>query len=307
MEHTSRNEQFPLSEELADLFRRIDRAHAVQRELREGERGELLTAAKREAGRTAANGLRGDPGQFDAVRKQLEAAADVEARRTLERWPDVWEGVEWARQPPKLFTNATGEFWWGETSWWWPGGGIEAADQSDGLHFFGIRNYNADPLWSGSAGMVARFGLDPARRPHSPSGRYASLPFFDMFGTVRGWANLKHCPWTCDDKWSKCWLHTRQTVWQPLPGGPVTVGQNERHDQLIFLEGTGYGAERSFFGLTVPPVNFGLANPGADIIVDIEVRFDMQLEGSSYLAFSPQQNPAQSVVVGARQWSITVV
>jgi hypothetical protein len=307
MEYTSRNEHFPLSEELAELFQKINRAYAVERGLREGERGAMLMAAKREAGRAEARALRADPGEADAVRKQLEAAAEAEARATLERWPDVWEGVEWARRPPELMATGMGEFWWGETNWWAPGGGIEVADQSDGLHFFGIRNYNSDPLWSASTGMVARFGLDPARRPPSASGRYASLPFFDMFGTVRGWANLKHCPFACDDKWSKCWLHTRQTVWQPLPGGPVTVGQNERHDQLIFLEGTGFGAERSFFGLTLPPVNFGLANPNFDIIVDIEVRFDMQLEGSSFLSFSPQQNPAQSVVVGVRQWSITVV
>lgn len=305
-EQTTKNEHYPLTTEYADLFQELDRARAAQRQAREGKRDEGWAAVRRESYQLEQQSLNADPAAVGELRKRIEATGAEASRRAAER---PWDGLlsvpgeTAAAVAPEA--AGTGEFWWIGTNWWWPGG-IEVANQTDGLHFYGTRRYDADPLWAGSVGAVARFGLDPARRPASPSGRYASLPFFDLWGKVRGWALLKHCPWACDDKWSKCWLHTRQTVLQQVGGRPVVVGQNERHDQLIYLEGTGYDAEHSFWGLTVPPVNFGLADPRADIIVEAEVRFDLQLEGSSWLSFSPQQNPSQSVVLGTRQWSITV-
>ena len=54
--------------------------------------------------------------------------------------------------------------------------------------------------------------------------------------------------------------------------------------------------------LPIPPLNFGLARPDRDIIIDIEVRFDIQLEGDSFIGFSPGDNPANSVVLRHFQW-----
>jgi hypothetical protein len=37
---------------------------------------------------------------------------------------------------------------------------------------------------------------------------------------------------------------------------------------------------------------------------DIDVRFDIQLEGSSFIGFSPEPNPMNSVVVRTPQWKV---
>jgi hypothetical protein len=54
----------------------------------------------------------------------------------------------------------------------------------------------------------------------------------------------------------------------------------------------------------MPAVDFGLADPNRSIWVQLEVRFDIQLEGDSWISFSPGPYPAGSVLLQTPQWTI---
>ena len=51
-------------------------------------------------------------------------------------------------------------------------------------------------------------------------------------------------------------------------------------------------------------IQFSLADPNLPVLVDLEVRFDIQLEGDSLIQFSPEPNPQNSVLVITRQWKV---
>ncbi|WP_139280376.1 hypothetical protein [Rhodococcus tukisamuensis] len=204
---------------------------------------------------------------------------------------------------PRAIDNV---MWWARTNWFWAGG-IQADDQSDGLHFYGHRDYSGDNLISFSVGSWATFELQPERRGPSASGRYYSAPYVELFGNVYGWANLQHCPWACDDKWSKCRLFLRQAAIQFVDdiGTWRLCGENTSSRQLIDLDGTGYGHTEPLPGYQpMPALQFGLPRADRPLIIDLEVRFDIQLEGSSYIAFSPEDNPSGSVITRYFQWPI---
>ncbi|MBC8093859.1 MAG: hypothetical protein H7Y15_18365 [Pseudonocardia sp.] len=54
-------------------------------------------------------------------------------------------------------------------------------------------------------------------------------------------------------------------------------------------------------------IEFGLADPAATIWIQSEVRFDIQLEGSATIGFSPGATSAGSVLVNQPQWHITPI
>ncbi len=196
--------------------------------------------------------------------------------------------------------------WWAHTNGF-TAGGIQAVFQTDGLHFFGEVNYDGDNLFPFGLGAWATFELQPERRQESVSGRYFSAPFVELFGNVIGWANLQYCPWFCDDKWSKCKLYLRQSAIQFVDdkGTWQLCGENTEWRQLIDLDGSGYGQTASLPGfLAMPALNFGLLRPDRTLIIDLEVSFHIQLEGSSYIGFSPGNNPSGSVVLRYFQWPI---
>jgi hypothetical protein len=56
--------------------------------------------------------------------------------------------------------------------------------------------------------------------------------------------------------------------------------------------------------ISMPLIQFALADPNLPIWIELEVRFDMQLEGASGIAFSPGNDPSQSVVLKTFQWKI---
>ncbi|GAB3845805.1 hypothetical protein GCM10028822_04870 [Hymenobacter terrigena] len=196
--------------------------------------------------------------------------------------------------------------WWAHTNWF-TAGGIQASFQTDGLHFFGEANYDGDPLFPFSVGAWATFELQPERRPVSVSGRYSSTPYVELFGAITGWANLQFCPWACDDKWSKCKMFLRQSAIQFVDdhGTWQLCGESTEWRQLIDLDGSGSGQTASLPGyLPMPALQFGLIRPDRSLLIDLEVSFHIQLEGSSYIGFSPDSNPAGSVVLRYFQWPI---
>jgi hypothetical protein len=52
---------------------------------------------------------------------------------------------------------------------------------------------------------------------------------------------------------------------------------------------------------------FSLADPNLPVLVDLEVRFDIQLEGDSFILFSPELNPMDSVLVITHQWNVQAI
>jgi hypothetical protein len=254
----------------------------------------------------------------DLERYAAEAVADYASafdRAILYEWPDGifdthWPDVVMDPPPPP-----DGEFWWASTDWHTQRG-INADFLTDGLHFWGFAAYRDDPLISFSAGSVAHFELHANRRPHSNIGRWASLPAIDLFGRIEGMTGFYHWLYAADDKWAKCWLVLRQTAYQLVPhdfGVPgmhavpqaVVVAERVERRTLIDEENNGRFVDAFLSGFTpMPAVEFGLVNPNLSVWVDLEVRFDMQLEGWSQLAFSPEQNPMGSVVLRTPQWRI---
>ena len=43
----------------------------------------------------------------------------------------------------------------------------------------------------------------------------------------------------------------------------------------------------------MPDIQFGLADHNLPVLVDLEVRFDIQLEGDSFIGFSPEQKSSK--------------
>lgn len=121
--------------------------------------------------------------------------------------------------------------------------------------------------------------------------------------------NLQVCPWACDDKWCKCRLVLRQSAIQFVPGqGFKLCGENITQTQIIDRDGEGTGETGSDFpdfSRCRPWSSHCSLAPNETLIIDVEVRFDCQLEGSSMITFSPNSTPAGSVVVRYPQWSVT--
>ena len=196
------------------------------------------------------------------------------------------------------------DFWWARTQFI-AGGGLSTVPETDGVHIFGRVSYNTDHLLAFSAGAWATFELQPERRPPSASGRYNSSPNVNLFGNLVGWTNIHNCPLACDDKWCKCWLYLRQSAIQFVDdvGTWRLCGENTSHTTLLNEEGNGNSVTVPLPGfLPMPFLQFGLLRPDRSVLVDLEVRFDVQLDGDSFIGFSPGNNPAGSVLLQYSQW-----
>lgn len=243
---------------------------------------------------------------MDTFRFDPDTVRDVESRRS----DRIRKSLVWTDVVPELapmdFTLAAGsaDFWWAQTNWFF-GGGLGVQDQTDGLHFFGRVGYNADPLISFSTGAWATFELQPERRPHSPSGRWNSAPYVELFGNIVGWTNIYHWLWAADDKWCKCRLFLRQSAIQFVDDAGTwrLCGENTSLRTLIDEENNGRSVTAPLPGyLPMPFLQFGLLRPDRSVFIDLEVRFDIQLEGDSFIGFSPGQDPANSVLLRYFQW-----
>ncbi|GGE23371.1 hypothetical protein GCM10011390_48500 [Aureimonas endophytica] len=247
---------------------------------------------------------------FHAAEHEGFKGDDGRARSALQAYADRVGKLGWTDFQPELAPldaapfAAGADFWWARTQWY-GGGGIAVSSQTDGLHFFGHRDYNGDPLLPFSTGAWATFELQPERRPPSASGRYNSAPWVELFGNITGWTNIQSCPWACDDKWCKCWMYLRQSAIQFVDdvGTWRLCGEATARRTWIDEDGNGRTVVAQMPGyLPMPFLQFGLIRPDRSIFVDLEVRFDIQLEGSSYIGFSPADNPANSVLLRHFQW-----
>jgi hypothetical protein len=305
----SRQAQRKMLRASLETLRRYDLEAAT---LRSGSRLEL------ELRHELARRFQGDT----SVLERLATEVNDDYRRKFDEARRIWEvpltGNDIIRPdilPPPAPPPAGGEFWWASTDWHFDRG-IQAEFLSDGLHFFNFAAYDGDPLISFSTGAVAHFELHAARRPASSAGRWASLPAIDLAGRIEGFTGYWHWLLAADDKWAKCWLHLRQTAYQLVPHDfgvpglrsvevPVVLAERTERRTLIDEENNSRFVNAFMPGFTpMPAVEFGLVQQNLSVWVDLEVRFDMQLEGWSHLAFSPEPNPMGSVVLRHPQWSI---
>jgi hypothetical protein len=59
--------------------------------------------------------------------------------------------------------------------------------------------------------------------------------------------------------------------------------------------------------LPMPVIQFGIADPALSVFVDLDVRFDIALEGKSRIIFLPGGNPLNSVLIRTFQWPVQVL
>jgi hypothetical protein len=197
-------------------------------------------------------------------------------------------------------------FWWSETLW--STHHLNADFREDGLHFFGYVAYYGDDLLQGHAGAVARFALQPERREPSPSLRYDSEPQIELFGTIHGFTGYWHPFLAADDKWCKCRLFLRQTAYLHAPGGQWLVEGLEGPRIILDEENRDQAASSELPGLTkMPPIRFEVTDPAATVWIELEARFEFQLEGVSFLSFSPEDDWNGSVILRTPQWAPTPV
>jgi hypothetical protein len=201
--------------------------------------------------------------------------------------------------PVADFRSDIGMWWWGESSWWWPGHlfGLSVFDQADGLHFRGQLNYDDGDLWFGSTGVTAIFGIGSDRLP--APGWYRSVPRVNLWGEVWGFTGVSG-PLSFGDNWSKCWLHANQKI--SVAGGPM-INQAHWFDTLLFFESDGSHGVRPLPGtFTFPEVFFEVV-PGRPLVAELELKFDIQLEGSSAFRFG-NYGGWTDAVFQSPQWSL---
>jgi hypothetical protein len=195
-------------------------------------------------------------------------------------------------------------FWWAHSDAF-AERGLGVQFLNDGLHIFGNVSYDGDDLIQFSAGAFATFELQPNRRPASPSGRFNSEPTIDVFGTIDGWTGFYDWFWAADDKWCKCRLLLRQNAFQMSLGQVGELGDRTEVHTFINEENETRGVHAALPGaIKFPALQIGGA-PNLSVFVTLEARFVIELEGDSFIGFSPnipQPNSAGSVLMRFQQW-----
>jgi hypothetical protein len=226
---------------------------------------------------------------------------DVSGLPGLVQWPGVEpiEPIRTARDAP-----APGEFLPVKTDLRFEGG-LGADNLTDGTHFFGRRQYNGDDLIRFSVGATSHFELRPENIPGSSTGRYRSAPPADARGQIFGLTGNYLPPFHADDKWCHCFRVLRHSLWQLVGGQWIPLGERQQVDTLIHLEnvvqiGTKVVPLSGF--MPMPVIDFGIRDRSVSIWAQVEIRFDLDLEGDALITFSPENNPADSVVVRTFGW-----
>jgi hypothetical protein len=243
-------------------------------------------------------------GLFDDLAGRLKQDGVLES---LPSWTDWADDVQPAPPKPPIVTGF-GEFWWWRTT---PFGNLpeihlDFAD--DGIRIHGGKSYFGDALIMRTFGCLAEFELH-APRFLTGGLRFASAPKIRLIGKASGSTGLYESVWHLDDKWSKCWLILRQTI---LQDGQV-LESAQQITNLFHLENQpGYGYDDyPFFGqIDMPRVVFDqIPGSTASLWAQLEVRFDIQLEGQSAVWFDankkiPGTSFDNALLLQDSQWRI---
>jgi hypothetical protein len=287
-----------MPQEVAEAFAALREESRASAE-REFQLAKLARPTKKE--RKAMAELRGIEGHKPGLRELGSEHAERIQNADLSNPVSALEMTTMDNQPASPEPSDP-SFWWARTDWSLPN--FYRADlRSDGLHFTGKFTYDANPLFGFSFGATASFGIDSDRLPFSPSGRWRSAPHVELFGGLLGWTG----PYDIfdGDSWCKVWMVRRQTVfqWAFGPSGPVLVKRGEAIEapQLINEENAHRTFRRPMPGFQrMPTVEFGGIFPGT-VWSHLEVRFDVQLEGNSFLWLDPE------VLLRTFQWPAVAI
>ncbi|MGW4239330.1 hypothetical protein ACWEJP_21340 [Streptomyces sp. NPDC004749] len=178
---------------------------------------------------------------------------------------------------------------------------------ADGLHFTGKATYNSGSLSFRNFGARFRYELQSNRIPPTSTGRWRSDPHVEIFGGLLG--SVGPPDLFSGDRWSKCWMIRRQTLFQFVFAPPGVdnrriLGQRVDAQNLIFLETSGLGGSGTR-AVTLPGFQpmpslvISSPSPGISIWAELEVRFDIQLEGNSVLWIHPND-----VLLRGFQWPL---
>jgi len=270
--------------------------HALT-ELRDQQEARLVThhRAKMDL-RRAINALRRPTPPPD--KPDRTSAVDPSGLATFAQWPELPLFGEWQ----SVARVAVGEFVPVLTELRQEGG-LKAANFSDGTHFWMRRDYDGDDLIRFSVGATAHFELRPERIPDSPTGRYHSAPPGDANGLIGGMHGEYHPIIHADDKW--CILHRvfRHALWQPVNMQWHLLGERYNNDTLIKLQNSDeqFQLVRLSGFMPSPEFDFGLVDRTQSVWAQVEIRFDVELEGDgAYIDFG--ETPAGGVVVRTFGW-----
>ena len=72
----------------------------------------------------------------------------------------------------------------------------------------------------------------------------------------------------------------------------IVLREKNDHKTLIYDENNARSVNHGLPGFQpMPDIQFSLSDPNLPVLVDLEIRFDIQLEGDSLIQFSPEPNP----------------
>ena len=199
---------------------------------------------------------------------------------------------------------STVEMWWGKTTWWYPNAisitptsgkyRIGGLVEGPGCGFFGC-----DGLFRYIT-FVAEFWLGKNRMP-SDNNDFRSIPNVSFTGDITAFADYPFSIF--DNSFASCWLTFEQRVYF----GTTLQKKSIRSINLVSVE-PGLGNFVAFETKEMPsevafdPLYFFLYR-GSDLIIQLEVKFNMFLYGFSSMRYSIWRD-SFPFTVQFHQWSI---
>jgi hypothetical protein len=212
------------------------------------------------------------------------------------------ETVDHVTPPPPPLPAGIGEFWWDRTTFFSTLGEISVEQPDDEfIRIFGHLHWGGDSLLPGSVGFIQNFVLSPDRFPSTSETSFIIRSSLRNIGVISGFTGFYHPFWAADDKWCKCqWLVTARLF---APVGADSISQpaaNTLHravsgtEVILNLDNESPVGQES---KALPPivgreVLFDRANLstlsalGLSFVVQIENRFNIQLEGDADIWFT---------------------
>lgn len=183
--------------------------------------------------------------------------------------------------------------------------GLRVANMSDGTHFWGDAHYGDDDPLFFSVSALWHYVLDSDRIPDSPSGRYLSAPPGDAHGRIVGMHGTYSCPFHCDTKTASCRRFFRHSLHQFVNNQWHFLGERSLDAWPIRVrnvEGDSFREHNLPGFMGAPELPFGLVDRGQPVWAQVELRFDIELEGPyAWIGFGPE--PSRGVIGRTWGWS----
>jgi hypothetical protein len=127
-------------------------------------------------------------------------------------------------------------------------------------------------------------------------------------GDVNGRQGYYHPIFGPDDKWCHLFRVFRHTLWQFVNGDWHMLGERIENATLINMENivtTDYRTAQLSGFMPSPEFDFGVVSRSEPVWAQVEIRFDVQLEGDAGISFG--ENASDGVIVRTFGWSAQAV